>query len=73
MGKTHDLGRLLELATPIQPGFDRFADAADILSGYVALTRYPDDGAFIPSSEEAEEAIRAAEEIRAFVEAGLGL
>lgn len=71
--KTHDLGRLLELAVPIEPAFDRFADMADVLSGYVALTRYPDEGAYIPAREDAEGAIRSAVEIHIFVRECLGL
>jgi len=71
--KTHDLTRLLELAYPIEPNLVRVADVADTLSGYVALTRYPDEGPFIPSHEDAEEAISAAAAIRAFVRERLGM
>jgi HEPN domain-containing protein len=71
--KTHDLSRLLDLAHPIEPGLARFADMADRLSVYVALTRYPDEGPFIPGADDAEEAITAAAEILQFVRERLGV
>src|SRR3990172_1070652 len=57
--KTHDISRLIELASPIEPSFETFAEIADVLTGYVALTRYPDEGPYVPGREDATEASAA--------------
>ncbi|MBE0611332.1 MAG: HEPN domain-containing protein [Dehalococcoidia bacterium] len=65
--KTHDISRLIELAAPIDASFETFAEVADVLTAYVALTRYPDEGPYVPSREDAMEAIAAAGRIAALV------
>ena len=65
--KTHDISRLIELASPIEPSFETFAEIADVLTGYVALTRYPDEGPYVPGREDATEAVAAAGRIAALV------
>lgn len=65
--KTHDIARLIELAAPFDTSFETFAEIADVLTGYVALTRYPDEGPYVPDRADAVEAITAASRIAALV------
>jgi len=64
--KTHDLTILTEACRVIDPSFGGFSDAADILTPYAIVFRYPGD-VLEPSEEDAQEALEFAEKFFAFV------
>lgn len=68
--KTHDLTRLLAEASRIDPTLESLREAAQELSPYATLYRYPGDLSALPL-DEALDAMRDAEEIVAAVGARL--
>lgn len=67
--KTHDLGLLLSQAANVNPVFKNFEDAAEELSPYAVIYRYPGEQGFLePSRAAFDSALRAAESISGFVE-----
>jgi len=64
--KTHDLRVLLLLCQEFDPMFEKFADAADILTPYAVAFRYPGD-VLEPTEGEAREALMLAENIVLFI------
>ena len=65
--KTHILEKLLDLCLPLDPAFERFRSPCEHLTPLAYEYRYPGD-ADEPTSEEAAEAVRMAEEIFEFCE-----
>jgi len=66
--RTHDLERLLELATALDPAFARLETRAEILNPYATAFRYPDTpGTQFPSLAEVNIAIEHAQAIYDFV------
>lgn len=63
----HDLGYLVHLCEKSAPEFVGLEDAALALSGYATEARYPREDDVACTIEEANEAIRLAEEIKGFV------
>ena len=63
----HDLPYLIRLCAGLNPAFADLRSAAEILNEYLAITRYPTEGAQEPDIEAAREAIRLAEAIAAAV------
>ena len=61
----HDLAYLIGLCTGLKPDFADLRSAAEVLTEYLAITRYPTEGSQEPDIEEAQEAIRLAEQIAA--------
>lgn len=62
--RTHDLGRLLELATALEPTFASLEERSDILNPYATIFRYPDLlGVQFPSVAEVNTAIEHAQAI----------
>lgn len=55
-GRTHDVERLLDLATHFEPGFATCRAACQRLTPLATLYRYP-SGVMEPSPEQAEEAL----------------
>jgi HEPN domain-containing protein/predicted nucleotidyltransferase len=74
-GKTHKLRKLVNQCAEITPEFTALLEAAGKLTPYVVAGRYPPDEmegqfpawAIDPSKEQAEEALRLAREIVAFI------
>ena len=64
--KTHDLGELIERASTIDKDFLQILELGDRLTDYAVGVRYPLVSEE-PTFEEAQEAIRMAEEIKEFV------
>jgi len=64
--KTHDLTVLLEVCCKFETSFEKFSDAADILTPYATGFRYPGD-ILEPSAGDAEEALDLARVILQFV------
>ena len=60
--KTHDLDVLIELCAVSESSFQELENIADILTPYAVEFRYPGE-AVEPEKEEAEEAIRMAEQV----------
>ena len=66
--RIHDLERLLELASALEPSFSRLETQADTLNPYATAFRYPDAlGAQFPSLAEVNIAIEHAQAIYDFV------
>jgi HEPN domain-containing protein len=66
--KVHDLGKIIEHAMSVNPAFQQYEDAADILTPYSMAYRYPDELGFLePSRAEFDEAVRHAASIVEFV------
>lgn len=66
--KTHDVGRLVRLASSSNPGFMQLQSMADSLTPFATEFRYPaDDEAPMPSLQQATEALAAAQRIYDFV------
>jgi len=62
--RTHDLERLLELATALEPALAPLETQADILNPYATAFRYPDTlGVQLPSVAEVNTAIEHAQAI----------
>ncbi len=68
--KVHDLTALLDLALPTAPDWNTLRPALDVLNPYTMEIRYP--GYYI-TGENAEEAYKLCEEVRAVVRISLGL
>jgi HEPN domain-containing protein len=62
----HDLKRLLDYCSRIDPAFDTLTEAALRLNPFAVVTRY--DDAFWPEPEELKNALDAAQTIRRFVQ-----
>ncbi len=66
--KTHDVGKLVQLATADNAGFATLQSIADALTPFATAFRYPaDDEAPMPSVQQAGEALAAARRIYDFV------
>ena len=65
--KTHDLPRILKMCVQYDESFLILKNHAEELTEYAVRTRYPNDMREIPVNE-AEEAIKKAEEVLTFVE-----
>jgi len=63
----HDLVYLTQLCMEIEPDFSALLSAAEILGEYGTRIRYPSDEDTEPDEEAAREAIRLAEQVKAFV------
>lgn len=73
VGKTHDLGYLIEECIKIDEEFKKLKSlSVEKLSLYAVEVRYPDDF-YTPTLEEAEEAYKIALSVRDFVRKKLGL
>ena len=59
----HDLPYLIRLCAGLNPALAGLRPAAEVLNEYLAITRYPTEGAHEPDIEAAEEAIGLAEQI----------
>ena len=64
--KTHDIVSLLTLALKKNEGLSHFLDRGSYLTPYATEFRYPGDEA-MPSKEEFDEALKAAQEIYQYV------
>ena len=64
--KIHDVRLLIQLAKSVNSKFDRYEDAADILTPYAIEFRYPGE-VMEPTNEEMEEGIKHSEEMVDFV------
>lgn len=64
--KTHNLGALLAQVSAVDPSFMELADAAEMLTPYATLYRYPSDMQE-PSREEFHEAMERARDVFTFV------
>ena len=65
--RTHDLERLLELATELEPALAPLETQADVLNPYATAFRYPDTlGVHFPSVAEVDNAIEHAQAIYDF-------
>jgi HEPN domain-containing protein len=64
--KTHDLRLLVQLAIVINPSFEDYQEAAELLTPYATEFRYPSD-VMQPTTEELQEAIEKASEIFNFI------
>ncbi|HRT55496.1 MAG TPA: HEPN domain-containing protein [Candidatus Paceibacterota bacterium] len=68
MDRTHDLERLLELATALEPKFAPLETQAHVLNPYATAFRYPDTlGVHFPSVAEVRTALEHAQAIYDFV------
>ena len=66
--RTHDLKRLIRLATPDHAGFAQWMDAAAKLTPYAISYRYPDESAVMePSRTEFDEALQITTDFVNFV------
>lgn len=66
--KTHDIEVLVDLASEIDPGFGKLADAADALTPYATRFRYPNATfAIEPQPTEYAEALQQAQAVYSFV------
>ena len=66
--RIHDLQKIIEQAIRMEPGFGNHAEAAEALTPYAVLYRYPDEAGFLePSREEFSEAVGFAQSIFDFV------
>ena len=66
LSKTHNLKTLLEECIDIAPTFDKIFDDCIFLNPFATLYRYP-EGDLMPSIEDVEKAISAANRILSFV------
>jgi HEPN domain-containing protein len=64
--RTHDLRLLIQLSIVINPNFQDYQTAAEILTPYATAFRYPSD-IMQPTTEELQEAIEKASEIFNFI------
>jgi HEPN domain-containing protein len=60
--RTHDLRLLLQLAIAINPNFQHYQDASELLTPYATEFRYPSD-VMQPTEEELQEAIQTADRL----------
>ena len=64
--RTHDLRLLVQLALVLNPSFQDYQEAAELLTPYATAFRYPSD-VMQPTAEELQEAIERASEIFNFI------
>jgi HEPN domain-containing protein len=64
--RTHDLRLLVQLALVLNPSFQNYQEAAELLTPYATAFRYPSD-IMQPTAEELQEAIEKASEIFGFI------
>lgn len=64
--KTHNLVLLVQECTDVHPGFERWMDAAEALTPYATIYRYPDEME-PPDLDEAAAALPVADGIVGFV------
>jgi HEPN domain-containing protein len=64
--RTHDLRLLVQLALVLNPSFQNYQEAAELLTPYATAFRYPSD-IMQPTAEELQEAIERASEIFNFI------
>lgn len=65
--RTHDLRRLIQVATRYNAAFSQWMDAAIVLTPYATAYRYPGESAVLePSRAEFEEALNLAADLTAF-------
>ena len=64
--KTHDIMLLVQLAISINPDFEKYQEASEILTPYATEFRYPSD-IMQPTPEELEDALDKAKDIFNFV------
>ncbi|MGI8687297.1 MAG: HEPN domain-containing protein [Thermomicrobiales bacterium] len=64
--KTHDIEALINLAGPIEVGFEKWREATNLLTPYVAVYRYPGSPPS-PTRKEFNQALRSATNIYTFV------
>ena len=66
IAKTHDVRLLVELAMTMEPGFSAWREAAEQLTPYAVVYRYPGEDPD-PGSEEFEKGLAQAKALVAFV------
>jgi HEPN domain-containing protein len=64
--KTHDVRLLVQLAIAVNPKFEKYQEASEILTPYATEFRYPSD-IMQPTQEELEDALDKAKDIFDFV------
>lgn len=65
--RTHDLRRLIQIASRYDAAFGKWMDAAIVLTPYATAYRYPGESAVLePSRAEFEEALKLAADLTAF-------
>jgi HEPN domain-containing protein len=64
--RTHDLRLLIQLAIVINPSFQYYQEAAELLTPYATAFRYPSD-VMQPTTEELQDAIEKSSEIFNFI------
>jgi HEPN domain-containing protein len=64
--KTHDIRKIVALAEAIEPHFESWLDAADVLTPYATPFRYTDD-ILEPSQDEFDQALKSATDLYIFV------
>ncbi len=63
--KTHNISQLIAVASKVDEGIIEL-NSTDILTGYAIESRYPDDY-YMPSAEEAHEAIRMVKTVKEYI------
>lgn len=69
-GKTHDLVKLLELVSPVEPLWQTYRSTFRPITAYAVDFRYPGESA---SKEEAQDAIKISRGFRKVARQGFGL
>jgi HEPN domain-containing protein len=64
--KTHEIGELIMLCEPKDKDIGFLKDTLDILTDYAVEVRYPDNF-FLPTFDEAKEALELAEKLREYI------
>lgn len=64
--RTHDLRLLVQLAIVVNPDFQHYQEAAEILTPYATEFRYPSN-VMQPTEDELQEAIEKAQEVFSFI------
>jgi HEPN domain-containing protein len=60
--RTHDLLVLLDIGLSLAPELDQYREIFSVMTSYAVEIRYPDDW-YEPERQEAEEALKIAEEV----------
>src|SRR3990167_8931753 len=71
--KSHDLTRLVHSCGKIDPAFNQFHQAAQLLTPYAVSSRYPDMGDLVFSQDQAKQALQIVEQIASFIKSKLSL
>jgi len=67
LSKTHNLALLIQQCSDIDPSFQIMKEwNVAVLTAYAVGMRYPDDF-YMPTNEESMQAVKTAEQVRAFV------